>query len=119
MIVFRSLWLLVGWALILLVTIVSLTPKPLEISLQFGDKIGHTLAYFALMGWFSQVEPRHFRLALAFLAMGASLEIIQGLTGYRDASLLDMLANSLGVGLGWIVRGAFPGLRASLGAGRP
>ena len=41
--------------------------------------------------------------ALAFVAMGIGLEFLQGMTGYRSFDVMDMLANTIGVALGWIL----------------
>lgn len=106
--------MVIGWALVALVTVLSLIPHPPHSHVTFGDKFGHVLAYFTLMAWFGQLFSGHYRLALAFLAMGCGLEVVQGMTGYRDASLLDMLANGLGVALGWLTSRRFPELRARL-----
>jgi VanZ family protein len=43
------------------------------------------------------------RLAYAagFAAMGVALEFIQGWTGYRSFELYDMLADGVGIAVGW------------------
>ncbi|MEA3193131.1 MAG: hypothetical protein QOD26_1464 [Betaproteobacteria bacterium] len=41
--------------------------------------------------------------ALAFVAMGIALEFLQGMTDTRTFDVMDMLANTVGVALGWIV----------------
>lgn len=97
-----GLWRLLGWALVLLVVYLSLTPKPPPATMNFGDKIGHLAAYAALMGWWMQIERRPERLALLFVLMGLALEILQSFTGYRNGDIFDMAANTLGVGLGWL-----------------
>ncbi len=66
--------------------------------------MGHFLAYGTLMFWFSQLYvARKTRLACAagFATMGVALEFIQGWTGYRDFELYDMVADGIGVALGW------------------
>ena len=99
----RTLWLSLGWGLVLAVVYLSLTPKPPAIDIvSFGDKIGHFLAYAVLMGWWSQLDSRHCRLALAFLLMGLALEVAQSFTDYRQGDVFDMAANSAGVGMGWL-----------------
>lgn len=94
----------------------SVTPAPLEIDLDRGDKLGHFLGYAAMMFWFSQLYTRRVELALAFVALGVALELVQGTLGYRTTELLDMLANAAGVLAGWALAVMFP--RALPGAGR-
>lgn len=104
----RTLWLVLGWAGIAVVVILSLLPNPPHTGVSGGDKIGHLLAYFGLMFWFGQLYRRHLPWALGFLALGAVLEVIQGLTGYRETSLADLLANATGIALGWLAARRWP-----------
>jgi VanZ family protein len=71
-----------------------------------NDKWHHALAYFACMfcwgQWFTRPLPR-LKLAIIFIAMGALIECLQGLTAYRFFEWLDMLANAVGVALAWLV----------------
>jgi VanZ family protein len=99
---FRLVWIVFGWLLVLAVTYLSLTPKPPETSVEFGDKIGHLIAYATLMSWWHQIERNACRLALLFILMGLALEILQSMGGDRQGDIFDMAANGLGVGLGWI-----------------
>jgi VanZ family protein len=39
--------------------------------------------------------------ALGFVAMGILIEFLQRMTGYRDFEVLDMVADAIGVLLGW------------------
>ena len=74
--------------------------------IEYGDKIGHLLAYASLTGWFSQLYVRfstQLWIFLAFVLMGVGLEIIQGMGGVRMFEYADMLANTLGASLGWIL----------------
>src|SRR3954469_1479627 len=100
----RPLWLACGWALVALVIYLSLTPEPVQLNVQSGDKIGHVLAYLALMSWFANLfEGAHRRaqIAVAFVAMAVALEFVQRWTGYRSFELADMAAGTLGVAVGW------------------
>jgi len=81
----------------------SLTPAPLEVDLEQGDKLGHFAAYAALMFWFSQLYARRLALAAAFVAMGIGLELAQGALGYRSLDPLDAAANAAGVAAGWVL----------------
>jgi VanZ family protein len=97
----------VGWVLILLVVFFSLLPEPPEvIEFEQGDKLGHLVAYLSLMLWFANIYPgrnQQISLSVAFLAMGAVLESLQGLTGHRTFQYSDMVANGVGISLGWLL----------------
>ena len=68
----------------------------LEVDLSEGkDKWSHLAAYGGQMWRFSQLYARRVRVALAFVAMGVGLEILQGFTGYRSYDVNDMLAIAL------------------------
>jgi VanZ family protein len=79
----------------------SLTPAPPEVDIEDGDKLGHLAGYGATMFWFAQLYARRVLCAGGFVAMGVGLEFVQGWLGYRSFELYDMLANTLGVLLGW------------------
>lgn len=99
----RALWLAIGWAVVAAIVWLSLTPSPPQVDIEQGDKLGHLLAYGTLAFWFSQLYSGTTRLlyAAGFVAMGVALEFVQGGLGYRSFDLIDMLANALGVLLGW------------------
>jgi len=97
-------WQAIGFLLIALVFYLSLARETIEIPVASGDKAGHMLAYAVLMYWFAQLHPaRRYRIALAFVAMGVAIEILQGLTDYRSFEIADMVADATGVGVGWLV----------------
>ena len=104
---FLKLWLAIGWVLILLVVFASLLPNPPEVvAFEQGDKLGHLVAYLSLMLWFANIYPgrnQQISLGVMFFAMGAVLECLQGLTGYRTFQYTDMVANGLGISLGWFL----------------
>lgn len=102
----RRLWLVVGWAFVMLVIYLSLTPVPIELPIDQGDKLSHTLAYLVLMSWFANLyEGRVQRIGFAFgfILLGIGLEFIQRWTGYRSFEVADMLAGAAGVALGWLL----------------
>ena len=93
-----------GWAWVAAIVWLSLTPRPPEIALPQGDKLGHFAAYGLLMFWFTQLYlQRRTRIAYAagFVALGIGLELAQGALGFRTYDVFDMYANTLGVLLGW------------------
>jgi VanZ family protein len=76
-----------------------------------SDKLSHFIAFAALMAWFGGV----FRLpvtpwvALGLLAFGVLIELLQGMLPYRTAEMRDVLADLLGIAVGWAA--ALAGLR--------
>lgn len=102
----RALGLALGWVMVAAIVWLSLTPSPPKLDVSFGDKLGHFAAYGGLMFWFCQLYARRatrIGYALGFAAMGIGLEFAQGATGYRSFEYSDMLANAVGVLLGWAV----------------
>lgn len=102
-----KVWLTIGWFMVALVIYLSLTPRPIEIDVTQGDKVGHVIAYLALMLWFAQLygRGRHLRWGLGFVVLGIALEYVQGWTGYRSFDYFDMAADALGVFIGWCLGG--------------
>ena len=86
----RKLWLAIGWAMVALVLWLSLK-SPSDGPALFNDKLAHFIAYLGMTLWFGQIYRRLGLLAAAMLALGALIEVLQGMTGYRDMSLADLL----------------------------
>lgn len=100
------LWRGIGRVLIALSLLIALLPAPHVIgSVAFGDKIGHALAFALLMLWYAQLYAgRERRLCAAGLVLfGALIEVLQTLVPYRSGDLWDLLADTLGVGLGYLL----------------
>jgi len=98
----RILWLVIGWAMV--VTVILLSLIPLETDLSEGkDKWSHFVAYGVLMFWFSLLYNRQIRWAATFIAMGVVIEVLQSFTGYRSFEYADMAADTVGVLFGWIL----------------
>lgn len=89
-----------GWLWAATLAWLSLTPSPPDPGIVYGDKIGHFLAYGALMFWFGLLyrdpKPR-IAYGVLWIGMGVALEFAQGAAGYRAYELADMAANTLGV----------------------
>ena len=102
---YRNLWLLIGWGMVFLIIYLSLEPNPPQpVDFNQADKLEHLSAYAMLMLWFCQIywdTQQRFRIALGFAAMGILIEILQGLGGVRFFEYADMLANAIGVLIGW------------------
>ena len=104
----RFLWLTIGYALVALVVFLSLTSSPVDMEMGFPyeDKVFHALAYFTLMAWFSQIYHDKFQrnmIAVVFVFMGVTLEYLQGFDASRYFEFADMIANSIGVALGFSI----------------
>ncbi len=112
---FRFLWTLIGYGLVVLVVVLSLSPAaPLPVDFPWMDKLLHVLAYGVLMLWFAQLHhrSRYGWLAGGFVMLGILLEVLQSYTGYRSGDFWDVAANSLGTALGWGL--AFKGMNTLL-----
>ena len=99
---YPRVWLTLGWLLVLGVILGSLLPGPVirEITPAISDKVMHFSAYFALMVWFAGLYPRskHVRVAVALVALGTALDILQGTaTRTRSFELLDIVADAVGI----------------------
>ncbi len=109
----RALWLAIGWGLVATIIWLSVTPRPPDIGIAHGDKLGHFAAYGAVMFWFCQLyarRPTRLAYAAGFIAMGIALEFVQRALGYRSFEVLDMVADAIGVLLGWTAASAVPPL---------
>ena len=98
----RSLWLIIGYVLVAVVTYLSLTSAPIDTGLQFPyeDKMYHAFAYFTLMAWFAQIyhgRIQRYLIAIVLIVMGCSFEFLQSLDANRYAEFADIVANVLGV----------------------
>ena len=96
---YRWLWLSLGFSLIALILFLSLMPTSSIPKLGYNDKILHFMAYFVVAIWFvGIILPRYFLiLGLLLLAFSYGIEILQGMTRYRQFEWLDLLANGSGI----------------------
>jgi VanZ family protein len=74
-----------------------------------ADKLRHACAFLVLwvLGQQARVRPG-WRLAVLLLGFGVAIELAQGLTSYRDASLGDVGADMAGIVAGWLLKPAGP-----------
>lgn len=99
----ERLWRGLGWLGLVLTLVLSLGPPALDEGLRYGDKVSHLVGYAVLMFWWAQLVTRtRWKLAAAVIVFGIAIELLQGLTPDRKPDLLDVLANSTGVLLGWL-----------------
>lgn len=102
------LWWGIGELLIVIVTVFSLVPPSGEEPL-LPDKLVHFTAYLVLGAWFVALLPQRRWVAFAgVLLLGGTIEVLQGLTGYRQAEWFDLLANTLGAALALLLVRALP-----------
>lgn len=89
----------------LLLTVASLLPaSELPTGVNFNDKLLHAACYmlFAILAAALCKNLRSFALVTVGLVLfGLLIEGAQGLSGAREASLLDALANAVGVAGGY------------------
>ena len=112
----ERLWRTVGWLGVATALVLSLTPPMLN-EAGHTDKIVHLSGYAVLMFWWAQVVTRQrWRLAVAVVLFGIAIELLQGLTPNRQPDVLDALANTGGVLLGWLAARFLPNLPHSLAA---
>ncbi|KVW95622.1 hypothetical protein ABW22_09775 [Thiobacillus denitrificans] len=108
-----------GWLGIAITLVVSLMPPALGDDSGHADKLVHLFGYALLMFWWAQLVTRQrWKLAVAVVLFGIAIEGLQGLTPDRQPDLLDALANSSGVLLGWLVARFLPNLPQHLAARR-
>jgi len=102
----RKISLFFGWGLVLALIVICLIPSPPTVtSFTFGDKFAHLLGYACLFLWFAQIYNRkaQLKLVLLLLILGVLVEVAQSFTAYRTFELADMLANAVGVLIGWLL----------------
>lgn len=94
------------WLCISATIVLSLMPgggKPLFL---FQDKLAHGVVYallfFLSVQAFSHRCPK-WSLALVLVAFGLSMELAQSMTSYRQADGWDMLANTAGILIVWLL----------------
>jgi VanZ family protein len=110
----RKVLIGLGWAWVAAIVWLSVTPSPPKVDFAQSDKLGHFLAYGSLMLWFCflyAAAKTRIAHAAGFVAMGIGLEFIQGMLGYRTFEVFDMLANTIGVLLGWAAAMLVPRIR--------
>ena len=106
----RGLWLACGAGIAGLIVVLSVADfGPLGPTV-VSDKWQHLLAYAVLAGWFCAMAPGAWlRCALAALALGVVMEIVQYHLPHRRFEWLDMVADAAGAVLGvGVARLCFP-----------
>jgi VanZ family protein len=107
----RRLWVGIGWAMVAAIVYGSVMHSPPSLGVEQGDKLEHLGSYGLTMFWFCQLyrtRATRSAYALGLAVLGVTLEFVQGWLGYRDFEVADMLADGLGVALGWGAALIFP-----------
>ncbi|HUK03226.1 MAG TPA: hypothetical protein VLW26_13190 [Steroidobacteraceae bacterium] len=98
----RRLWWIIGWLLLIFITVSCLEPPQYVPNLHVNDKLEHAGAFFGLTFWFGGLVRRRSYpyLVLWMLALGGGIEIAQGAMGWgRDMDIWDFVADSVGVAI--------------------
>jgi len=87
------------------ITYLSLKSASHSSPIRINDKIGHFIAYALLslhaLAFFQFQQKKHILwLVLTLVGYGLLMEILQGFVPGREVSAYDLLANSMGVGIG-------------------
>lgn len=102
----KRLWLAVSALLVAGVIYGSLSPAPVVSVPGNYDKVEHFSAYLILALWFTALYPRsrYGLVAIALLALGLSMEVMQHVMALgRFADPRDMAANAAGILLGSVL----------------
>lgn len=102
------LWWTIGWCWVALVWYLSLMASPPmpDIHFAYTDKVIHGLGYCGLMAWFGTIYHHpiaRLSYALFFVLMGVAIEFIQGMGPFRQFEIADMVANGVGVLVGFVL----------------
>jgi len=104
---YKPRWRALLALLLLLISWLAFSPKPLEGIDTGWDKVNHLLAFFTLAAVSAlslQEGPRrHRKVALGLLAYGIFIELVQTQVPGRSAEAADVLADMVGVALGLLL----------------
>jgi len=88
------------WLCMLVISWLVVAPQDELPPVRLWDKAAHVLAFAALMLLCAVAYRKRFslaRIAMLLFIFGVGIEMVQYLLPYRQFSLLDMLANSVGI----------------------
>ena len=98
-----ALWVWAFGSVVLVVLVLALMPTVPHLPTTGWDKTNHLLA-FAVLAWLGcHAYPQRMVSVLSgLLAYGALIEILQSFTSYRFADWHDLLADGVGLMVGWL-----------------
>jgi VanZ family protein len=100
---YAKLWMGLGLFIVFMILYLSLERGEKLPSVPGGDKLHHFIAYGTLMGWWAQIFVRQRLLvAIACVGLGVLIEFLQPMVSNRYFELLDIVADVVGVGIGWL-----------------
>ena len=108
---YERAWLLAGFLMLVASLVVAMAPAGTTMLFDLNDKVLHTVAFIGLMVWFSGLfEVRYLLwLAAGLAGYGLLIEVLQSFTPTRQAEGLDLVADIVGILLGWLL--SIAGLR--------
>ncbi len=99
-----SVWRWAFIACVFSVLVLALAPSSPRMITTGWDKSNHLLAFAVLTCLGCKAFPKRLAIVVpALLAYGALIEIMQSFTKSRSAEWLDLLADMLGILMGWIM----------------
>ncbi len=101
-----SQWRLAFWLCLCAVLMLALMPPATPMPTTGWDKSNHLLAFATLgmLGW-RAYPARPWAVPIGLLLYGSLIEWLQWMTPYRSADAIDVLADALGLALGWLLHG--------------
>ena len=103
--VWRSMARAAFWLSVLAVTVLSLLPvsELPPIALDLWDKAQHALGFLwlALLAAAAYPSMPPWRWSAGLLLFGVGIEVAQAALGWRQGDVLDVLADAIGILLGW------------------
>lgn len=99
-------------AIVILLTLMIGPFGAAEAGAGISDKVGHVVAFWIIAGALAVLAPRWSleRIALVALTIGVGVEIVQGFVG-RDADVLDVAADMVGIALACLTLAIMPTTR--------
>ncbi|MEJ2681132.1 MAG: VanZ family protein, partial [Gammaproteobacteria bacterium] len=97
-----KIWKLALLLVIVIITWLATTDAPPEFTTHIWDKSNHLMAFttLTLITRLAEQKPNRSRRFLLLIGYGVLVEILQSYLPYRSASLLDLVADILGITLG-------------------
>jgi VanZ family protein len=101
---FQRHWRLLLWLLAAVTCGFAFAPHAPELKIENGDKVQHILAFGTLAGCaclaLGSQRKAWLRVMAAMLAFGVFIELVQAFLPTRSADWRDVLADTLGAGVG-------------------
>lgn len=95
---YAAVWQGLGIVFLLIVIVLSIIPADQPLGFDHADKWLHWLTWMLMMTWFGSAWPTTLmRFFIFLLAVGAALELLQGVLPWRHMDYFDLLANLAGL----------------------